>query len=168
METTIKFAKVKPNAIIPSKREEDAGLDLYACFDDIEEKYITINPHETRLIPTGIACACDKEYCLVIKERGSTGSKGIAVRCGIIDSNFRGEIFVALNNTTDKPLFLLGSEFKNKEYIQPNVFTYDCIKAIAQALVIPVPKVNVEEITFDELQLIESNRGEGCLGSSGK
>ena len=40
METTIKFAKVKPNAKIPTKREEDAGYDIYACFD---EDYITIN-----------------------------------------------------------------------------------------------------------------------------
>ena len=168
METTIKFAKVKPNAKIPTKREEDAGVDLYACFDDIAENYIVIAPHETRLVPTGIACACDKEYCLIIKERGSTGSKGIAVRCGVVDSNFRGEIFVALNNTTDKPLFLLGSEFKDKQYVQPSVFSYDCTKAIAQALIIPVPKLNIDEITFDELKLIESNRGEGCLGSSGK
>ena len=35
------FAKVRPEAIIPTKREEDAGRDLYACFN---EDYILINP----------------------------------------------------------------------------------------------------------------------------
>ena len=38
----IKFAKVKPEAIIPSKRVEDAGFDIYACF---EEEYMVIKPH---------------------------------------------------------------------------------------------------------------------------
>ena len=41
-------------------------------------------------------------------------------------------------------------------------------KAIAQALVIPVPNVNVEELTYDELKAISSDRGMGALGSSGK
>ena len=39
MITNVKFAKVHPNAIIPSKREEDMGFDIYACFD---EDYIMI------------------------------------------------------------------------------------------------------------------------------
>jgi dUTP pyrophosphatase len=165
METTIKFAKVKPNAIIPSKREEDMGYDIYACFD---EDYLAILPHETMLIPTGIASACDKEYGFIVKERGSTGSKGIAVRCGVIDSNFRGEWFVALTNTTNRNLFLLNPNFKDKGFINPNNLIYDCTKAIAQAIVVPVPKTTVEEITYEELQAIESNRGDGALGSSGK
>ena len=41
------FAKVRPEAIIPIKREEDAGRDLYACFN---EDYILINPLETKLV----------------------------------------------------------------------------------------------------------------------
>lgn len=165
METTIKFAKVKPNAIIPSKREEDMGYDIYACF---EENYITIPPHETALIPTGIASVCDKEYGFIIKERGSTGSKGIAVRCGVMDSNFRGEWFVALTNTTNKPLFLVNPNWQEKDFIPPHQFVYDCTKAIAQAILVPVPKTVVEEITYDELKAIESNRGDGMLGSSNK
>ena len=44
----VKFAKVRPDAIIPSKRDEDMGFDIYACFD---EDYVVINPHETKLIP---------------------------------------------------------------------------------------------------------------------
>ena len=42
--TKILFAKVKPDAIIPTKREEDAGFDIYSLFD---EESIVINPHET-------------------------------------------------------------------------------------------------------------------------
>ena len=32
MTTNIKFAKVRPDAKIPSKRDEDMGFDIYACF----------------------------------------------------------------------------------------------------------------------------------------
>jgi dUTP pyrophosphatase len=165
METTIKFAKVKPNAIIPSKRDEDMGYDIYACID---EEYFTIKPHETRLVPTGIASSCDKDYGFIVKERGSTGSKGIAVRCGVIDSGYRNEWFVALTNTTNKPLFLLRPDYEYKEFIPASNFVYDCTKAIAQAILVPVPKTTVEEITYDELKNIDSERGEGALGSSGK
>ena len=78
MEASIKFAKVRPDAIIPSKRAEDMGFDLYPCFD---KDYIMIDAHETRLIPTGIASCCDPGYGFLLRERGSTGSKGIALRC---------------------------------------------------------------------------------------
>ena len=81
MMTAIKFAKVRPTAIIPTKRVEDAGFDIYANF---EEDFILIPPHDTIMIPTGIASACDTDYCFILKERGSTGTKGIAQRCGRI------------------------------------------------------------------------------------
>lgn len=81
MMTAIKFAKVRPTAIIPTKRDEDAGFDIYANF---EEDFRIIPPHETIMIPTGIASACDTDYCFILKERGSTGTKGIAQRCGRI------------------------------------------------------------------------------------
>ena len=46
------------------------------------------------------------------------------------------------------------------------IYPYE--KAIAQVLVVPVPKVNIEELTYNELKEIESDRGMGALGSSGK
>ena len=49
-----------------------------------------------------------------------------------------------------------------------NSFIYPYSKAIAQALVVPVPKVDVEEISYEDLKLIESERGMGALGSSNK
>lgn len=168
--TNIKFAKVNPNAKIPSKRDEDMGFDIYACFD---EDYMVINPHETKLIPTGIASACDSDYGFLVFERGSTGSKGIARRCGVIDSGYRNEWFIGLTNTTNKVMFiskLSERETYDKYYddTMPESFVYPYSKAIAQVLVTPVPKVKVEEISYEELQNIKSERGLGALGSSGK
>lgn len=186
----IKFAKVHPNAIIPSKRDEDMGFDIYACFD---EDYIVINPHETKLIPTGIASACDSDYGFLVFERGSTGSKGIARRCGVIDSGYRNEWFIGLTNTTNKALYIsklskeeiidrvynandmnkkwdgvFGGIASIKENLENSTLIYPYSKAIAQALVVPVPKTNVKELSYEELKMIESERGMGALGSSNK
>ena len=170
--TDIKFAKVKPSAKIPTKRQEDAGMDVYACFD---EDYMIIMPHETKMIPTGIASSCSDDYAFILKERGSTGSKGIAQRCGVIDSGYRGEWFVPLTNTNNYPIIISKEEFPNSKEIEAikeifnNVFdVYPYEKAICQAMVIPVPRLNIEEISYEELQNIESDRGTGALGSSGK
>lgn len=181
MHTTVKFAKVRPTAIIPTKREEDAGYDIYANF---EEDYMIIQPHETKMIPTGIASACDTDYCFVLKERGSTGTKGIAQRCGVIDSGYRSEWFVPITNTTDN-LVIIHKQNVTLDIIKdiaykystdmsnivfgadmPTLYPYE--KAICQALVIPVPTVDVEEYTYEELKAIPSSRGVGALGSSGK
>lgn len=192
MTTNIKFAKVRPDAKIPSKRDEDMGFDIYACFD---EDYIVIEPHETKLIPTGIASACDSDYGLVLRERGSTGSKGIALRAGVIDSGYRNELFVGLTNTGKKTVCItklpreeivlkytemmstlqkFSNDFAKKCYEEmvwrdaSEFVLYPYEKAIAQALVVPVPKTTVEEVTYEELQNIKSERGLGALGSSGK
>jgi len=185
MIANVKFAKVRPDAKIPSKRDEDMGFDIYACFD---EDYIQFLPHETKLVPTGIASCCEPQYGFVLRERGSTGSKGIALRAGVIDSGYRNEIFVGLTNTTNKTLYIskiseeeLGERISNtgsnvlnamfgsmlKESIK-DAIVYPYSKAIAQALVLPVPQVKVEEISYEELQNIKSERGLGALGSSGK
>ena len=166
----VKFAKVNPNAIIPSKRDEDMGFDIYSCFD---EDYILIEPHETKLIPTGIASACNSDYGFLLKERGSTGSKGIALRCGVIDSGYRNEWFIGLTNTTNKYLFIskLSEQETFRKYwgeIMPESFVYPYSKAIAQALLVPVPKTEIKEVSYDELKAIESERGLGKLGSSNK
>ena len=170
MEVNIKFAKVRPDAIIPDKRDEDMGFDIYACFD---KDYMVINPHETKLIPTGIASACDPGYGFLLFERGSTGSKGIAKRCGVIDSGYRDEWFVCLTNTTNKVMFiskLSEQETYNSYYgdIMPESFVYPYSKAIVQAWVAPVLKTNKEEISYEDLKAIPSERGMGKLGSSNK
>lgn len=170
INAVVKFSKLNDGAQIPSKRKEDMGFDIYACFD---EDYIVIAPHETKLIPTGIASACDPEYGFLLRERGSTGSKGIALRCGVIDSGYRNEWFVGLTNTTIHPLIISKiSEDRLREFYLGQYFKdaviYPYEKAIAQALVIPIPEVKVEEVSYEELQAIKSERGLGALGSSGK
>lgn len=167
------FAKVKPDAIIPTKRDEDMGFDIYACFDD---EFMTIQPHETKLVPTGIASACSQEYGILLRERGSTGSKGIALRAGVIDSGYRGEWFVGLTNTTSNILFIskLSKEetfakyFDKIEGCELKAFVYPYSKAIAQALVVEVPKMHVEEVSYEDLNTIKSDRGSTKLGASGK
>lgn len=67
MVTTVKFAKVKPEAIIPTKRDEDAGYDISPYF---ENDFILIPAHKTAMIPTEIASARDTDYCFILKERG--------------------------------------------------------------------------------------------------
>lgn len=156
------FAKTKENAIIPTKHLEDAGYDFYAYF---KEDNITINPGEIKLIPTGIATAFSSNYVLFIKERGSTGSRAMATRMGVIDSGFRGEIIIGINNTGTKPVIIA----KKPELFNEEAFIiYPYTKAIAQGILLQSPNITSQEISFEELQKIESLRGDGLLGSSGK
>ena len=158
------FAKVKPDAIIPSKRDEDAAMDLYACFD---EDYLVIPPHTTVLIPTGIASAFSSKWVALLRERGSNGSKGLAQRAGVIDSGYRGEWFVPLTNTNRVPVVIVkkGVELPLM-YNDAIIYPYE--KGIAQLLMIEVPKLHTKEITYEELKQFTSERGTGALGSSGK
>lgn len=163
----IKFAKVRPTAKIPSKSDENAGYDIYA---DFEDDFIMIPPHETIMIPTGIASCCSDDYCFILKERGSTGTKGIAQRCGVIDSGFRNEWFAPITNTTDHTIIICKSDCSFDKSVAEKLgyVIYPYEKAICQALLVSVPKVKVTEVTYDELKEIPSERGLGMLGSSGK
>ena len=166
-ETIIKFAKIRPTATIPTKRDEDAGYDIYA---DFEQDYISIAPHDTKLIPTGLASACSSDYYFELKERGSTGTKGIAQRCGVIDSGYRNEWFVPITNTTNKTLIVSKNNELPELYKGCNerVIIYPYEKAICQAVLRKLPIAKVEEVPYDELKDIKSERGMGALGSSNK
>lgn len=158
------FAKTRENAVIPSKLKENAGYDIYACFD---QDYIIIEPHKTVVVPTGIKSAVKDDYYFQIFERGSTGTKGIGQRCGVIDSGYRGEWFIPVTNLNDGVSIIIA-----KENIDLNEFK-DCIiypykKAICQAVLLPVPKTMVHEISEAEIMSMKSQRGEGALGSSNK
>jgi dUTP pyrophosphatase len=168
VDTKVYFAKVRPDAIIPSKKVENAGYDIYANF---AEDYMIIAPHETKMIPTGIASACSPDYYFQLFERGSTGTKGIGQRCGVIDSGYRNEWFVPITNHNDKPLVIRKKGISNYQIfgdVMPYTIDYPYDKAISQAVLFPVPKVDIEEVTYEELLKIESERGLGCLGSSNK
>lgn len=231
---TIKFAKVRENAIIPSKDVENAGYDIYGIFEGNNDENRIVKPHTTKLIPTGIACALPSKYYFQVEERGSTGSKGIKKSAGVIDSGYRGEIFIAITNSTnnylvfgDKDSYIaeakaelqkwqnidennmtdedkisleealvksIGEESYNNlednvkedclkelvklikhpastEEFENNLQTaifYPDTKAIAQLVLHEVPVVNIEEISYEDLKKIPSERMDGKLGSSGK
>ena len=76
---TISFARINEEIKIPTKRVGDAGYDIYPHF---QEEFMLIQPHETKIIPTGLYSMFDKDYVVILKERGSTGTKGIGQRCG--------------------------------------------------------------------------------------
>ena len=160
----LKFAKVRPDAKIPTRDDENAGYDIYACFDEPE---IEIAPHSTRLIPTGIAAALSNDYYLQVHERGSTGVKGMKYSAGVIDASYRGEIFIALSNVNDHYIVITKSDRPDPERY-PDAVAYPYSKAIAQLVVHEVHKMDIEEISYEELLCIPSGRGTGALGSSGK
>ena len=155
------WAKVKPDAKIPQKRYEDAGYDLYPCF---EEDYMVIEPHETKLVPLGVASAFDPEFVMILKERGSTGTKGIAQRSGVIDSGYRGEYMAPVTNLNTKRVVIKKQDVEYKE----DAIIYPYEKGICQCMMVEVPKLQIEEMSYEDLLKIESERGTGALGSSGK
>ena len=164
------FAKTKSDAIIPSKENENAGYDIYACF---EEDFLEIPCNETKLVPTGIAWASSPKYYLQIEERSSTGSKGIKRSAGVIDSGYRGEILIAITNSTKRAIVIskLEKEELFKKYPQfdeENTLVYPYKKAIAQGIIHIVPELEVEEIAYEDLLKIESKRKSDGWGSSGK
>ena len=164
----IYFSRLRAEAVIPAKRDEDAGYDVYAC---IETDWIVYAPHETKPLPTGIASACPKEYYFHIAERGSTGAKGISKRAGIIDSGYRGEWFIMLTNLNDVPLYFVRPEAEARlraELGDAEAIIYPTSKAVCQALLLPVPRTEVEELPLETLLAMESARGAGKLGSSNK
>lgn len=164
----IKFAKVNKNsdAKIPSKRFEDAGFDIYASFS---EENMVIQPNETKMIPTGLMSSFPAGYVAILKERGSTGSRGIGQRCGVIDSGYRGEWFVPLTNHNTKPLAITKEEnAETLDVLSDDYIVYPYKKAICQVVFFKIPNVNVKEVEKEDILDDISERGNGALGSSRK
>ena len=170
-DNKIYFAKVRPDAKIPTREVWNAGIDIYPCFD---EEYMIIPPHGTVLVPTGIASAIPVDYYIQIYERGSSGSKGIKYSAGVIDSSYRGEWFLAATNTNDKPVLITKLDLEKtdktiRELIENAYIVYPYTKALFQGVVHSVHnELEREEISLDALKAIPSERGSGKLGSSGK
>lgn len=145
--TTVKVKKLNPNAMLPKYGSEfAAGADLFACLD---KGSITINPNETVFIHTGIAVQIPPTLVgLVYARSGLACKRGVAPanKVGVIDSDYRGEIMVALHNHSQEP-----QTIENGERIAQIVFT---------------PFVQADLIESDTLD--ESKRGEGGFGSTGK
>lgn len=191
---TIHFAKTREDAKIPTRRQEDAGFDLYACFNT---DMMIIPPHKTYLIPTGIATAFDHKLVFKLSERGSTGTKQMGQRCGVIDSGFRGEIKAPISNLNDVPLVITKMVDENGkplpvedlkdvmtiltkngkvnqitaagyEELLEEAIVYPYTKAITQGVLYYIPETVSDELTYDVLSQIPSERGTGMLGASGK
>ena len=106
----INIKKLNDLAIIPTYGSEfSAGADLYAC----EENNVTILPHQTKLIHTGIALEIPVGYAGLIYARSGLASKrhlAPANKVGVVDADYRGEIMVALHNHSDEPQTIAKSE----------------------------------------------------------
>lgn len=142
----IKVKKLKPDATVPTMGSKfAAGADLYSA----EDADVVIEPGETRFIGTGLAMEIPEGYVgLVYARSGLACKRGLAPanKVGVVDSDYRGEIKVALHNH--------GKEAQ----------TVEKGERIAQMVIAPYLSVNYEEA--DELS--ETERGEGGFGSTGR
>ena len=124
---------------------EAAGADLYACLD----APVCINPGETKFIPTGIAmevpCHCAG---LIYARSGLACKRGLAPanKVGVIDSDYRGEIIVALHNHSGEAQCVENAE------------------RVAQMVITPVlqPMYEIAE------ELSDTVRSGGGFGSTGR
>ena len=160
----ILFAKIQEDARIPTKRNEDAVYDIYACF---AEPYLRFEPFETKIVPSGIISAFPPEYVAILKERGSTGTRGIGQRAGVIDSGYRGDWLISMTNHNDRPLVIAKADYVALHDLSECV-VYPYEKAICQALFLPLAVLGAEEVEAESILAIPSARGVGRLGSSGK
>ena len=120
------------------------------------------------VLPFGVDALESNSYTTL---RGVTVEKSLYDKmCNMYSVNFvetlSQEEFDNLSANIDTAVKETYIDYYNGNIIESFVYPYS--KAIAQALVIPVPSVNVEEIPYEELQNIPSERGIGALGSSNK
>ncbi|MBO5312328.1 MAG: dUTP diphosphatase [Clostridia bacterium] len=141
----VNIKRLNENAIIPTYGSEYAGgADLYACI----EETVTIQPHETKLIKTGIAIELPVGYVALIYARSGLATKrGLAPanKVGVVDCDYRGEIMVALHNHS------------------PKAQSIDCGERIAQMVITPYITAEFEETDT----LSDTVRGKGGFGSTG-
>ena len=141
------FQRLHERAVIPVRATAcSAGLDLSACVD----APVTIPPHQIRLIPTGLAAALDEpQAMLMLCARSGLAAKhgiGLANGVGIVDTDYRGEIKIALINQSDAE------------------FTVTDGMRIAQLIVVPVWMPDIAESDT----LPDTDRGAGGFGSTGR
>ena len=142
----IKIKKLDEKAMVPTYGTPfSAGADLYACTDED----ITINPGETVFVHTGLSIEIPEGYAgLVYARSGLASKKGLAPanKVGVVDSDYRGEMMVALFNHSKEAKTVSNGE------------------RIAQLVIAPYITANF--IVSDELS--DTDRGSGGFGSTGK
>lgn len=146
--------------------EGDAGMDLYS-----PEEY-TINPGETKIIPTGIKCALPKGYAFLIQPRSGLSVKTklrVANTPGLIDSGYRDEIGVIIENI-DSPIKDIEYDFNSlgmpvvKSILHGESFTIHKGERFAQMRLVAVPTAALYEV--ESVGEIGENRG-GGFGHTG-
>lgn len=142
----LQVKKLNPGAELPTYgTEHSAGADLYVCL----EQSVVIQPGKTEFLPTGLSIAVPNGYAGLIFARSSLGAKrGLAPanKVGVIDSDYRGPVMVALHNHGALP-----------QTVEPG-------ERVAQLLVVPVLAPEMELVA----ELDETDRGNGGFGSTGR
>ena len=144
-----------------------AGIDLRACID----KPITLRPGQVELIPTGIAVAIPNEEAMaIVVPRSGLGYKhGIVMAnlVGIIDSDYRGQVFIALWYRENPVVVNKGkNNFGNLDLsVNDNTFTIEPGDRIAQLIFTPIIKIVPKFTTVD---LPSTDRDAGGFGHTGK
>ena len=145
IEQKIKFIKLDKNATVPSYGTEfSAGADLYA----LPGQEIVLEPNQTTLVHTGIALEIPEGYAgFVFARSGIATKRGLAPanKVGVIDSDYRGEIMVALHNHSEKV-----------QKIEDN-------ERVAQLVIMPYLKAEFIEANTLE----DTKRSSGGFGSTG-
>lgn len=141
----VNIKKLTETAKAPTRgSDQAAGYDLYADSD----RAITIQPHETVMVNTDLSMAIPNGYFGAIFARSGLAAKrqlrpGNCV--GVIDSDYRGPIIVALHNDSDEARVI------------------DPYERIAQIVIMPY--LSVEFVEADNLD--DTVRGSGGFGSTG-
>ena len=147
----VKIKKLYEDAILPTRGSADAaGWDLYAYgYNGATDWTLTMPPHSTIKIDTGVAVALPSgSFGGIYPRSGLATKQGLAPanKVGVIDSDYRGPLIVALYNHSDFPQIIHKGD------------------RIAQLII--QPYINTELTEVDELD--ETDRGAGGFGSSGK
>ena len=141
----VRIKKLDEKAMVPTYGTEfSAGADLYACLD----APVTIRPGQTVFIHTGLAMDVPEGYAgLVYARSGLACKKGLAPanKVGVVDTDYRGEIMVALHNHSSEEIAVNHGE------------------RIAQMIITPYLKALYE--VAEELE--DTDRGAGGFGSTG-
>lgn len=168
MNLRVKIKRVKDVELPKYAKPGDAGFDLVAAED------VIIKPGETKVIPTGLSFEIPPGFEMQIRPRSGMSRKTkLRVVLGTIDSGYRGEIGVIVDNVsvveyTSQPRLLKGAFVGDNDFNVTKATKYEVIKIrkgdrIAQGVIAPVITAHFEEV--DELS--DSERGVGGFGSTG-
>ena len=145
MQGQIKIKKLDDRAVTSSYGSEyAAGFDLYAILDED----ITIKSGETFLVKTGLSMEIPIGYAgMIFARSGLATKKGLAPanKVGVVDSDYRGEVMVALHNHSNEDRTISHGE------------------RIAQMVIMPFYKAEFIEVE----ELSDTDRGSGGFGSTG-